>query len=658
MNAMKLLLVLGNVEGCYIMSAEDFRQGKGRRVPSRRLWLIAAAIALSALLVGCAVAYALRLERLKVGTYHYQIPTEYDAQGNPIPHETHEPLMVLSLQGSNLEALAEWTAFTGSYDPDLSIAMEADRTGSAWEIPDNYHLTYGCYSQEMVDKLEEIAEKYRLKLLSAYIPMNWWESSALLKSLSLDSLTYDDGETQYWDGFLHPEGTFSINLLLTHQGDGWRWEEGTVSYRYSRKDYFDPLTSLLPASRDYRQWDYTRGDGKTVLLVLGEKTARLYADLPEALVSITLEPRILVEGERVPMTAAALEELAEVFDLDARPQPCSVETVEGYREEARAQYEAQQAAARQENPPTEGYAAYAAWALEQLHNSPEASYILWDVNGDGVEELVINGYRILSQKAGQTCDYFDLRQTGVMVPRFSPCQGRVFGVWCEDFGLFQYAFYEAGEETATFLTGVTRDDTGWYRMLSPGSDGQRTPVSQQEAREILDAYELHQPDWLPLARFGEDLPALPRDDPYGRYIARALQRYENAQAFTYTLMDINEDGTQELITREEDTGLHVYTIREGALWNLGLDSAVSHICQGGILEVSDEGECVWEYYRCTPTGVESVEKLLRDPYTLYWSHASGGGSPETVTKEAAMAIRDSYRRLKLEMKPFGEYPLS
>lgn len=189
-------------------------------------------------------------------------------------------------------------------------------------------------------------------------------------------------------------------------------EEGTVSYRYSRKDYFDPLTSLLPASRDYRQWNYTREDGKTVLLVLGEETARLYADLPEALVSITL-------------------------------------------------------------------------------------------------------------------------------------------------------------------------------------------------------------------------------------------------------LDINGDGKEELITREGDTDdLHVYTIREGALWNLGLDSAVSHICQGGILEVSDEEACIWEYYRCTPTGVESVEKILRDPYTLYWSHASSGEEPETIPKEAAMAIRDSYRRLQLEMKPFGEYPLS
>ena len=50
----------------------------------------------------------------------------------------------------------------------------------------------GCYSQEMVDKLNEIVEKYDLKLLSEYVGFNWWESRALLDSLSIDSLFYDD----------------------------------------------------------------------------------------------------------------------------------------------------------------------------------------------------------------------------------------------------------------------------------------------------------------------------------------------------------------------------------------------------------------------------------------------------------------------------------
>ena len=62
MKAMDLLVGFGSVKDSYVMSAEEFRQGKQiaqvKRLSTRKVWLIAAAIALTLLLVGCAVAYA------------------------------------------------------------------------------------------------------------------------------------------------------------------------------------------------------------------------------------------------------------------------------------------------------------------------------------------------------------------------------------------------------------------------------------------------------------------------------------------------------------------------------------------------------------------------------------------------------------------------
>ena len=62
MKAMDLLVGFGSVKDSYVISAEEFRQGKQKeqikRLSSRRMWLIAAVIALMLLLVGCAVAYA------------------------------------------------------------------------------------------------------------------------------------------------------------------------------------------------------------------------------------------------------------------------------------------------------------------------------------------------------------------------------------------------------------------------------------------------------------------------------------------------------------------------------------------------------------------------------------------------------------------------
>ena len=62
MKAMDLLVGFGSVTDSYVISAEEFRQGKQKaqmkRLSTRKMWLIAAVIALMLLLVGCAVAYA------------------------------------------------------------------------------------------------------------------------------------------------------------------------------------------------------------------------------------------------------------------------------------------------------------------------------------------------------------------------------------------------------------------------------------------------------------------------------------------------------------------------------------------------------------------------------------------------------------------------
>ena len=680
MKSMDLLKALGNVKDTYVISAEEFRQGKSqvksKTIPAKRMWLIAAIVALLLLLVGCTVVYFLRMQDMKVGEYSFYVPTEYDEDGNVIPHETHEPIIQLSLQGSNMEALTEWKDFTNSYDQDLAIAGEADRTGSSWELPDNYHLTYGCYSQEMVDKLNEIIQKYDLKLLSEYIGFNWWESSALLNSLSLDSLFYDDSGAEYWDGTLHLEGTFDINILLTLDMGDWTWEQGMASYRYSLKDYFDSVTGSMLKSRDYHQWDYTRKDGKTVLLVLNEDTARIYADLPDAFISIYLDPVIRVDGEEVPMTEGALEQFAELFDLDVNPQPTTMETVEKYKAEALTQYEADRADAQAQHEAQylKGYEDFVAYYLEKTHNPAGASYILLDLNGDGIDELVINGAVILSMKDGQSYNYCDLAKTGVMVARFRPCEGNIFEVWSEDFGVWQHYYYQAGPDCAEFITGVIYDSVNdvWYRSLSGGAYSEnRQQIAGAEAQKIMDSYIPIDFDWLPLKRYGEPVLSITYEDPYARYIARALERYDDANTFEYALMDLTGDGEPELITRESSYmgdgrkfyDLRVHSIKDGELWDMGIDiNHFAYVCEGGILEESADDpergqqESYWHYYRCTENGLESIEKVVRDPITMYWGHVVNGQDGKTVTEETAMAVRNSYKRIRLDMKPFAEYP--
>ena len=76
MNPMDIMTGLNGVRDSFIIEAEEFRQGKrqARRLPQRRLWLIAAVVALALLLVGCAVVYVLRLQDLKVGRHRHRFP--------------------------------------------------------------------------------------------------------------------------------------------------------------------------------------------------------------------------------------------------------------------------------------------------------------------------------------------------------------------------------------------------------------------------------------------------------------------------------------------------------------------------------------------------------------------------------------------------------
>ena len=675
MKGMDLLNALGRVQDSFVTSAGDFRenQGQPRRLALHRAWLIAAIIALLLMLVGCAVVYVLRLQDMKVGKYSFYIPTEYYDDGSVIPVESQEPITLLSLQGANMEALSEWVAFTSAYDRDGSVMLEADlaaKSGSPWDIPENYRFTYDCYSQEMVDKLNEIVEKYNLKLLSSKIYLDSYENGVLFQSLGLNGLILDrpDIQVEYDPGAFYVEGTFSLNMYISMDMGSWTWEQGGVSYRYSLKDYFDPATGSMLESMDYTQWDYTRKDGKNVLLVLNEETARIYADLPEAFISISLHPEIWVDGEQVPMTQAALQQFAELFDLSAKPQPTTMEQVEKFRAEATSCYEAEKAAARAEHEAmyTVGYEEFVDYRLETAPNPEGLSYVLYDVNGDGIEELIISALDILSMKDERSYKYFDLTNTGVFIGRFQPCEGNVFEVYCEDIGMDQHFFYQANPESATFITGVSHDssDGAWYLHSKDGTAPEnKQQITEEEAQKILDSYTRIEIRWLPLKRFGEPPVIIDYSDPYAQYIAESLLRYEDAKNFTYTLMDLNGDGTEELITcqprfGQDSANLDIYTIQNGQLQPYA--SNISFICEGGVLEECEEDIDQGRYYgfyRCGADGPEFIEKVVRDPTTLYWGYVQAGQEGQNVREEKAMAVIDSYQHLNLEMKPFTEYPM-
>lgn len=77
------------LKGTYIWEVQQARCGatgtKRKRLSLRKVWLIAAVIGLMMPLVGCAVAYVLRLQDMKVGKRTYAEPAYNTPEGEFVP---------------------------------------------------------------------------------------------------------------------------------------------------------------------------------------------------------------------------------------------------------------------------------------------------------------------------------------------------------------------------------------------------------------------------------------------------------------------------------------------------------------------------------------------------------------------------------------------
>ena len=157
MNAMDLIYGLNNVQDSYVASAGAFRQRKTKHLPKRKLWLIAALIALTLLLVGCAVVYVLRWQDFMIGQRDslQNVFDEYHREVTATVPVSQQVLTFSGLQGSpSYQAAKEWYAYLQAYDTDGIIRKQAFQTDPEAQFPDTYPA-YGVYSQEMADKLEE-----------------------------------------------------------------------------------------------------------------------------------------------------------------------------------------------------------------------------------------------------------------------------------------------------------------------------------------------------------------------------------------------------------------------------------------------------------------------------------------------------------------------
>lgn len=278
--------------GQFPASGEKRQKAHGR---IRRPFLLAALIALLLMLVGCAVIYVLSLEQLVVVDHIDEMVSAFeddksetilDGSTETLPETTAGPFVaekVLSLQGyegsPTYNALQEWLIYAAGYtmqNPELRFTSEFQR-------PEAY-TNYPCYSQEMVDKVDEICGKYGLHLLGKPLFITDAEG---MKENGLSGVLSEEAMPRCFYGHLYQDGSFVASGELELSGD----YEKTVQFqmRNIKKDAFYTVHLGLNNISGFVQWNYTTQDGYSALLALNDTTGLIFVENEGRFISIIIE---------------------------------------------------------------------------------------------------------------------------------------------------------------------------------------------------------------------------------------------------------------------------------------------------------------------------------------------------------------------------------
>lgn len=214
------------------------------------------------------------------------------------------------------EACREWEDFQENYDKDGKILSEI---GNNLAGLGEYETIYGCYTQEMADKVDEICQKYKLfKLTDCQLVRG---EKKLCKQIGIKNLFREEKAAEMEqefapEGYFYADGTFHLDCSMKLKG-----MKSPADYQFSRsvKGTFQHVSGLNVGDLSkYKQWEYVTAGGETVLLANNHSSkALIMADREKSFIVINILGNIL-EGS-FDISNEVLEEMADAIDFAAIP---------------------------------------------------------------------------------------------------------------------------------------------------------------------------------------------------------------------------------------------------------------------------------------------------------------------------------------------------
>lgn len=309
-----------------------YRDEGGRKNP-RRIFLLAAVIALASVLVGCGVLYVLHRQQLRIADREiYDMPWVELSEENEMGTIPQQVLTTSGPEDSKrYQAAKEWNEFEVSYARD----HDWDETFSC---PSEYER-YGLYSQEMVDKLEEILDKYDLQPIGARVVSQG--QKGILDYLGLETVLrpgvpakINDMDAAYFES-----GYLIVSCRIQMEEGADRWPYSTyVTCTFSGKEILDDGVLILDYPDTWEEWNYTTSSGENFLILYSPEYWECYAiyDRGDAMVSLTIQTaQALYTDNRYSenqMNRQQVEQLLDVMDFTLDPVPGNPSLLSGLPE--------------------------------------------------------------------------------------------------------------------------------------------------------------------------------------------------------------------------------------------------------------------------------------------------------------------------------------
>lgn len=486
-----------------------YKQTKRSGMP--KVWLIAATIATMVFLMGCAVIWS--LWDLKIADVSYTTPTYIGAGGNMVESTKidSEILTIHGMEGSPVYLAAqEWFLFTEEYDKDGTLSKQTD--DDPMDVPEAYEA-YHPYTQEMIDKIDEITKKYDLKLLGAFAPFQRYESDVFYDALGIDSLLVADSKATVStvSGYFYEGGNFKVTFTMTMPKETGQWQNEMLnSMYYSKADYFDDVYIALLDLNNWEQWDYTTKNGDELRLMWNQEggSARIFHVREDAVVSVHVDAN---------MTKEQLKLVADELDFGLTVEHVDMalarETLEKFNTKP---VETQLGT---ENPlfiqkDFEGYLTY----HTQTSNNdmyPITHYGVYDINGDGQEEMLFGTedtiYEIvtMTDNTARMCTHGTNDSFQRLKRHFAVCENGIFLEYMEWETSTVYIFYEMGEYDYNMSTWLSPDlekvsyapESEYPYTRFDRQTGYFYPITAEEFWEIVNSYKTIQVEMKPISGY-------------------------------------------------------------------------------------------------------------------------------------------------------------